>query len=193
MFKGTRSVFEMIAGDSSLIAIGNNRNVIGVTRRVRELNLISEMDQSDDEGEGDAVKNSRRDSNPVMFSDSEDDGDQKGIRGGSGGSNEGSSSVNKSQLTTSRLHDDDDEDNDDKAGAGSIDPSRMSDDPSDLDGKKRGVSDSHIDEKKRFLKNKMQRKNDDSDEELFSESPIKINAVSGVTRGRSVLNDSDED
>jgi hypothetical protein len=33
--------------------IGNNRNVISVTRRVKELNLISEMDQSDDESLGD--------------------------------------------------------------------------------------------------------------------------------------------
>lgn len=154
------------------------------------------MDQSDDEGLGDdAVKEKKKVSSDVIFSDSEDE-EQGVVRGDSGGGNGGSSSV-KSQLSmiddAGILNDDEGDNGGERAGADTIDSSRMSD--GETDGKKRGISDKNINEKKSFLKNKIQRKNDDSDDELFSESPIKKSTVTGagVSRGRSVLEDSDED
>jgi hypothetical protein len=140
------------------------------------------------------VKEKRKISSDVIFSDSEDE-EQGVVRGDSRGGNGGSSSV-KSQLSMiddAGILNDEGDNGGERVGADTIDSSRMSD--GETDGKKRGISDKNIHEKKSFLKNKIQRKNDDSDDELFSESPIKksTGTGAGVNRGRSVLEDSDED
>jgi hypothetical protein len=80
VYKGSRSIFDMIANDPKLIALGNDRSKKDIEKRVMELKLNLEgyhggsddIDMNDDENDNDSDDNNN-DKN-IAFSDSDNEG-----------------------------------------------------------------------------------------------------------------------